>query len=277
MGEKERLLKSLDAAIDGMDLEEVDRCLTALSSQESAPIPAEDTKLFAARIVALGKEHSTMTGSKKSVKLAALVAAVLAMGATAYAANALGVFSFVSGDRFATVQTNSSMTEEEAKKLVEEGQSIPDEDRNAVYPVSQEYESIADAEAALDLQAILPRQLPENLTLSGISGISGSTSTLWLEYADEEDRIFGLTISRTILEEGASYTLHDMDEGSLGSYTAKNGQTYTLLSESNDDGTQTANIAMALVGEYEYAVVFVGYTEAQQQAVLESIDLTDYK
>jgi hypothetical protein len=187
------------------------------------------------------------------------------------------------------VRTTDNLTEEEAKDMA----AAANEDREPPIPgvnvLSPEeylfFESVEEAESGLDMEIVMPAALPA-MNLDGIDGDRMSfgdgveSRTAWLTYSDDAGRQFGITVERNVAPPGTPVTHiteHDMDEGSLGSYTSKSGVEYTTLTESNpDDSSETAVIATVMIGEYEYALVFVGFDEAERHAILDSADLSVY-
>lgn len=92
--------------------------------------------------------------------------------------------------------------------------------------------------------------------------------------------MLGVTTKREVIPEGTpltSYTLHEFDEGSEGSYRSKSGITFTTLAESDSTGERTAQIATVLLGEYEYSLVFVGFEPQEWQKIVDSTDLSPYQ
>lgn len=289
--DRKQILAELDAAIEEQNLDAIERGLEALSQAETHPIAPEDPMVFCAAIKKLDKEQRTM--KKPIYKIAIVAAAVALLSVGVYAASALNLFSFRQGDRFVTMRTTESMTEQEARELVEGDASAREENTAGV---SQEAVGQADVEeftfatpeqaaAKLDLKLPLPAAMPE-LPLSSATGSvmrfgeNYEDRTVWLNYGDPADKAFGVTVIREILPEGeavTSYTTHDMDEGSLGRYKSKSGTEYTILSESNEDGSLTAHIATTMMGEYEYSLVFVGFSQAERNAVIDSTDLSSLR
>jgi hypothetical protein len=250
---------------------------------------AEDPALFAANLMKLSEEKHIMKLSRKPVRILLAVAIVAILGGTAYAATALNLFSFQSGDRFVMVRTNDDMTEEEAREMAAEDQEasdLPEAERNVIIPEEIAFASAEEAETDLDMEIAMPSAMPEvNLDniVGSVSDFGGGveTRTAWLNYSDEAGRMFGITVARHVAPNGlpvTSYTTTDIDEGSLGSYISQSGVEYTTLTESNpDDPSQTAHIATAMVGEYEYALVFFGFDEAEMHTIMDSADLSVYE
>lgn len=224
----------------------------------------------------------------KPYRLAIVAAVVAALGISVYAVSTMNLFSFVSGDKYVTMRTTESMTEDEAKVFVgdKQSESIP-EDVPVMRAEQEEFtfETVEEAGQQLDMTLLLPAALPEMKLDSATGqivhfGDNMENRYCWLIYSDAQERIFGLTVVREIVAEGVpvtGYTTHDMDDGSLGSYKSKSGAEYTTLTESNDTGDMTAHIATTAIGEYEYSLVFVGFNEAEQHAIIDSADLSIYQ
>jgi len=283
---KNEILKELDAAIDKADMAAIDRSLS-LSAVESQPIEAEDVKLFSARVKKLHKENQTMIKSIQALRVAVVAAAVLVLGVSVYASGILSRFSFAQDDKFIMMHTTEDMTEEEARDFVstDTGAGIPD-GAEMTQPAIQEYafESVRQAEEQLDMALVLPTAMPD-MALEGATGQSVQygdgleSRTVWLNYADESGRLFGVTVVREVIAPGrdvTGYTINDMDPGSLGYYTSQSGVKYTLLTESDDTGERTAHIATVTVDDYEYSLVFCGFEENERQAIIDSADLSVY-
>jgi uncharacterized Rmd1/YagE family protein len=290
MENRQEILKGLEAAIDSGDMRGIDSGLERLVSVEPETIAPEDASLFSARILKLSEEKHPMKHLSKTARVAVVAAAVLLMGVTVYAAVRMNLFSFQSGDKYVSIRTTDSMTAEEAQAFAEENQNAPPPGEGEAVALAevvpeQTFNSVAEAEAGMDMVIPLPAAMPE-LELSSAKGQSfffgegNEDRTVWLEYGNiESGRMLGLTVAREVLAQGediTSYTEHDMDDGSLGSYTSKTGVKFSTLTESDETGERTAHIANAMVGEYDYAVVFFGFDEAERQEILDSIDLSAY-
>ncbi len=296
MNSKDQILKELDAAIEARDMSAVENGLHELGSGESGPsVMPEDPKLFAAKIIKLNEEKNTMKYSRKHIRAAIVAAAVLLMGVTAYAAVTGSLFTFGSGDRYVTVRSNDEMTEQEARDMAKESAEREaareageaEDDANVITDVpEQSFGSVEEAEAGMDMVIPMPANMPdmklESATGQTIEWGDGSElRSVWLTYADDAGRLFGVTVTRDIIPEGAAdstrYSESDMDEGSLGSYLSKTGVTYNTLTESDETGERTAHIATVALGEYQYALVFYGFDDAERFAVIDSVDLSEYK
>jgi hypothetical protein len=287
---RQEILKELEAAIDSADMRGIDAGLEGLASAEPETITPEDVNLFSARILKLSEEKQPMKHLGKTARVAVVAAAVLLMGVTVYAAVTMNLFSFQSGDRYVSIRTTDGMTEQEAQAFAEENQAAPPPEEGEAVVLADEvpeqtFNSVAEAEAGMDMVIPLPTAMPD-LEFSSATGQTfafgegNEDRTVWLEYGSvETGRAFALTVSREVIAEGediTSYTEHDIDEGSLSSYTSKTGVKYDTLTESDETGERTAHIANAMVGEHDYAVVFFGFEEAERQEILDSIDLSAY-
>lgn len=287
MNDKRQILRRLDDAIDRADMDVIEKELHRLSLAQASKIEAEDVHLFACRIQKLQKEKYKMNTFRKPWKIAVIAAVIATMGISVYAANTLQWFSFQSGDQFVTLRTTENMTEDEAKALVTEVDASTPDDADVQQADSQElsFDTVAQAEQKLGFAVALPAKMPK-MTLESAKGQIVKFGEdiekrfCWLNYSDEQGRLFGVTVTREIIQEGRSvtgYTAHDIDEGSLGTYKSKSGIEYTTLSESDETGEKTAHIANAVVGEYEYALVFSGFSEAERHEIIDSVNLSAYK
>lgn len=287
MQDKVNTLKKIDAAIDAMDESELNAGLEVLANLVPESISAEDAKLFAARIQKINKGKTIMRKPINSIRIAIVAAVVLAMGITAYATGVLNIFSFQQDDKFVTFRTTENMTEQDAKDFVGEdvGASVSPE---AVMQANTEdftFESVEQAAEKLEIAAPIPSAMPEMKLDSADGTITNfgdnlQMRTLWLNYSDDTGRMFGITIVREIMKPGSSvtgYTTTDIDDGSLSKYKSKSGIEYTTLTESDDTGEKIAHIATTVIGEYEYSLIFLGFDEAERQAIIDSADLSVYK
>ena len=186
------------------------------------------------------------------------------------------------------MRTNQAMTEQEAPALVrddlQERSDAPD-GNSAVLAPQQSFQSVEEAEAAMNMTLILPSAMPE-VKMDSIKGQSlyneagYQNNTVWIVCSGPGGRMLGVTTTREVVPEGApltSYTLHEFDEGSEGSYRSKSGVTFTTLTESDGTGERTAQIATVLLGEYEYSLVFVGFEPQEWQKIVDSADLSPYQ
>ena len=289
MQEKNRILKELENAIDHGDIAKINNKLEVLTELQDKPIQAEDVMLFASRIKKINKEKKKVNKPKRVLHVAIIAAIVMAMGMTAFAAEQLNWFSFVSGDKFITVHTNENLTEQEIKEFINNDSEIPEDiDPNLIIqPDTEEFSftSVENACEKLDMQIPLPTAMP-TMTLDEATGSKVSfdgnveNKSVWLNYSDKDGRMFGVTVNRQInaVEESIlSYSTRDMDEGSVGKYISKSGDEYTTLTESDDTGERTAHIAMIMLGEYEYTLVFFGFTESERVAIIDSVDISTIK
>lgn len=288
MEKKKHIQKQLDAAIDRMDMEAIEQELQALSALEQDPIQPEDPALFAARICRIEKERTPMKNTKSTLRIALVVAVVALLSVGVYAANAMNLFSFMSEDRLVTVRSTESMTEQEAQALASEDsgepENLPPEARGTADITEYDFDSVEQAAAKMDMQLVLPDSMPD-LPLESASGQSiafgdsAETRTVWLSYVGDNGQMFGITTTREIVAPGSSVTgitSGDMDPGSGGSYRSKSGAEYITATESDESGELVAHIAVATAGEYEYVLVFVGFDQAEREAIIDSADLSVY-
>lgn len=285
MNEKQKILRELDAAIDGMDLDGIDRNLTRLTALEPHKIEAEDVKLFAARIKQLDKERNYKMKNGKTIRIVLVAAAILTVTSIGvYASGVLNRFTFADGDRITTVQTTESMTEAEAQKLVDDAKSDSTEGASEAESENYTFKTVEEAENKLDTKIAVPAKMPEfkltEMTGQSVKWGDGMESrTVWALYGSPDSKAVGITVDKRIVKPDSEFTsiaISDMDENSMGEYKSKSGRIYTMYSESDDSGEKTARIARTVIGNYEYALVFVGFEEAEMHEIIDSADLSVY-
>lgn len=285
MDDKTRILKELDAAIDAMDETKINQGLDALQQLDPIPMYVEAPEVFVAHILECNRRENKVMKPKKYFRVAVAAAAIALMGITAYAATTYNLFGFGQGDRYVTVRSNDGITEQEARDMAEADNSTDISEDMTMQADSKDYEfdSVAAAEAGMDMIIPVPAAMPE-MKLDSVDGTitkfgdSAESRTLWINYTDEQERLFGLTVVRDILAEGNTvYTESDMDPGSLGSYQSKSGVEYTTLTESDPSGEKTAHIATTMIGEYQYTLVFFGFDETERAEIIDSADLSVYQ
>ena len=297
----------LEEAVDGQDTVEIERALDALCASEPMNLAAEDPKAFSARILKLQEERNRAMKNPgrtgRTILVAAAVAAALSVGV--YAAANWQRFAFVDGDQMVVV-AGEDLTEQEAQRLSKEppqvhiernkaAQAAPEVDGMAVgdgkleisfvedpdapkdaelsftQKETQEYESPEAAAKALGLPVALP-EIPAGLTLESVSGQQNEDygKTVWVDY-DGDGKHLGVTVDWTRRKEDRTVVAyHGIEPGSGGSYQTAKGYAFTTVRE---DG---ADIATIYRGAYEYTLVFEGFSEAERQAALDSLDLAAY-
>ena len=284
MEDKIRILKELDAAIDAMDETQINMGLDALQGLEQEPIGVEEAESYAAHILELYRRENQTVKPKKYFRAAIAAAAIALMGITAYAATTYHLFGFGNGDRYVTIRSNNGITEQEARDMAEAENRTDIPEDMIMQADSKDYvfDSIAAAELGMDMIIPVPTAMPElepervNGTITEFSN-SAECRTVWINYADEQERMLGITVVRDILAEGdTTYTSSDMDPGSLSTYQSKSGIEYVTLTESDDSGMMTAHIATTMIGEYQYSLVFFGFDELQRTEIIDSVDLSVY-
>ena len=285
MNEKQKILRELDAAIDGMDLDGIDRNLTRLTALEPHKIEAEDVKLFAARIKQLDKERNYKMKNGKTIRIVLVAAAILTVTSIGvYASGVLNRFTFAYGDRITTVQTTESMTEAEAQKLVDDAKSDSTEGASEAESENYTFKTVEEAENKLDTKIAVPAKMPEfeltEMTGQSVKWGDGMESrTVWALYGSPDSKAVGITVDKRIVKPDSEFTsiaISDMDENSMGEYKSKSGRIYVMFSESDDSGKRTARIAKTEIGNYEYALVFAGFEEAEMHEIIDSADLSVY-
>ncbi|MEM1485196.1 hypothetical protein V6615_09990 [Oscillospiraceae bacterium PP1C4] len=288
MNEKQKALRQLDAAIDGMDQDGIDRSLARLTALESHTIEAEDAKLFAARIKKLDRERKHSMKNKKTMRTVLVAAAIMVVASVGvYASGVLNNFTFADGDRITNVRTTESITETEAKELADNAKSAetaPSEQAREAESKEFTFDTVEEAEKKLDTKIVIPAKMPE-LALKSVSGQTirwgddMESRTVYAIYGDPESKAVGITVDKRIVKPGSEFTsisTSDMDKNSIGEYKSKSGKVYTLHSESDDSGKRTARIAKITAGSYEYALIFVGVEENEMHKIIDSADLSVY-
>ena len=283
--QEKALYQALDQAVDRGDTGEILHLLDQLPPAQM-PLADRTPQAFAAQVLQLQEERSrTMKPSMKWSRNLLIAAAVaLAVSAGAYAAVNWQQFTFQEGDRATTITTNDpTMTEQEAQELAEQADLTPEEAEKqgaTVYRVEEQtYQTLAEAEADLGIPLALPEQMPD-LALDTVSGyrLHEQYASLTAVYGKvEEGQAMSLSVEvQDLPEDSYALTQRDMDAGSQGSYTTPSGITYTTWSESNEDGSKTAQVLSYSRDGLEYGMAFFGFTEAQWQAVADSLDLGIY-
>ena len=285
MHKKTDALKKINAAIDRMDEAEINAGLSEL--REENPIIPEDAKAFASKILKLKEEKKTMKKSARYLRIAIAAAVVLVMGIAVYAASTLNLFGFQKEDKYVTMRTTVIDFEEEAREFAESNGnvSIPEDMIMDVESEDFTFDSAEQAAEEMGMEVPIPAAMPKMMLDSADGSVrkfgeGHESRTLWLNYSDAQERIFGITVNRDIVPEGEDITMYtetDMDEGSLGSYKSKSGVEYTLIKESDESGENTADIATVMIGEYEYVLVFMGFDEAERNEIIDSADLSVYR
>lgn len=284
MKHKSDVLKEIDAAIDDMDMVRIEAGLNELPAPE--PDGIENPKAFAARIQKINKERTEMKKPFRFITIAGV--AVVLMAGAAFAAGGFNGIIFPDGDKIVTARSTDAITEDETRGMLSEPESNTSAQPTESQDVNtQEFTFDTKEQAAeqLDIVIPFPSALPEMVLDSATGSIRTHgedyrESSLWLTYKDDAGRMFGITESRHILKPGSTFsstTTSDMDEGSFGKYVSKSGVEYSTFTESNDEGTMTAHIALASIGEYDYAILFVEFDEAERNAIIDSTDLSALK
>lgn len=286
MDAQEKILRqALDRAVDRGDTEEIVRLLDRLSPSE--PHLADQTpQAFAAQVLRLQEERNRhmKTSVKLGRNLLIAAAVAVAVSAGAYAAVNWQQFTFQEGNRATTITTNDpTMTEEEAKKLAQDPDMTSEEAEEqgaSVYQVEEKsYATLQEAEDDLQLELALPGQMPD-LELASVSGyrLNDSYASIGAVYGDVaggKAMSFSAQV-RDLPEDSYAIENRDMDEGSLGSYTTPDGVTYSVWEESSDDGSMTAKVVEYSQADLDYGMAFFGFTDAEWQAVVDSLDLSAY-
>lgn len=283
------LQQKLDNSIDLMDIDSIDNLLNQIPDIQN--IEVEPADIFADKIRAKShkKERNNMKLFKsKFSKIAAIAAAVTVITCVGVgAANIIKNYTIADKDQYHNILSNQDLNENDIKDLTSDNDIDNDENSenkaNVIKPDSYTFNSIEEAEKTLDMKVITPEIMPE-LELSDLSGqISDfgngtKTSSLWANYGDAETKLFGITVTKTVLGEDTTIVSNsEMDEGSLGKYKSAKGYEFNTLAESNDDKTKTANIATITIGNYEYSLVFYNFEQDEINKILDSADLSFYE
>lgn len=285
--EKE-LRARLDDAVKRMDADAANEALEQLEKALAmAPIAAEDTALFAARIRKMQQERDLKMKKPSQISrmLLAGVAAAIVLSVGVYASGVWKTFTFMQGNRYVTVGTeDDSLTESQAKELAGDRDTYltPSEREAAgesvyVAPAPDSFATLADAEKALEMRVALPAKL-DGLTAGQVSGQAlDFGSHIWAAYAGA-GKYMEVSVDKTEPQDsGATVAEMEVDAGSAGNYRTKSGDVFTTLTESDEASGKTAHIAVISLGSYEYALVFDGFTEPERQAILDSVDLSIYR
>ena len=303
MKNKQQILEELEAAIDRMDMREIDSGLAHLSSVEAQKIEAEEVGLFSARIQKLSEEKQKMKQVRTPIKVIVAAALVLAMSVTAFAASrGWNIFTVQSesGNRFAIVQTTEQMSDEQLQEWVK---GLDDLDVTYLDGTEQtgetisghtgldmlRFDSIEQAGAELNIPVVLPSAMPEmqiNLIMGYKDPEVGSTG--YFDFIDDAGRMLDISITRTNLPANPSPdeafvvgTYVELDgAGSMGTYTSASGVAFTTITETEADREgRTTHIAIASLhnGRYQYAITFHGFDEAERNRIIDSIDFSAFR
>ena len=289
MKNKQQILTELEAAIDRADMSEIDRGLDDLSSVETQTIEAEDARLFSARILKQSEEKHSMKRTRTPIKIIAIAAAIIAMGLTVYATTfGLNVFIFERDGTLAIFHTTEPEFEFRGERIPEEYLENAEFITEMEIPDMMYFDSVAQAEAALEMPIALPAAMPQ-MEVNNISGMKlehyggAGSRTAWVDFGDDAGRLLGVVVARNIIAPGQPFTMGmitDMDDGSLGSFTNAAGVEFTTITETEDSGEQrVAFIAIASLsgGEFQYAIAFHGFDQAEREYILGSLDLSVYR
>ena len=272
--------KKLDRAIEDGNMEEIKNIMESIPDCE----PEIDVREFTAKIKnKCAGEVNTMK-KRISVKAAAVVAAVVAVtGVSVGAATLLQQFTFMKDDNYVTVTSNGELSKEEAEKLADDAvneNAVPDDTNTAKMDV---FETVEDAEKEYDMDVIMPDKMHE-LKLSEVTGTkmyageNSSVSTIWATYGDTNEKAFALTVTRNDFSDADDVThISGSDaEGAGDKFVSEQGYTFDKLSDTDEESGKTAEIMTANVGQYEYAMVFLGFDESEMEDIVNSVDLSEY-
>ena len=186
-------------------------------------------------------------------------------------------------DNYVTVTSNGELSKEEAEKLADDAvneNAVPDDTNTAKMDV---FETVEDAEKEYDMDVIMPDKMPE-LKLSEVTGTkmyageNSSVSTIWATYGDTNEKAFALTVTRNDFSDADDVThISGSDaEGAGDKFVSEQGYTFDKLSDTDEESGKTAEIMTANVGQYEYAMVFLGFDESEMEDIVNSVDLSEY-
>lgn len=281
MKKKQDIINELDQAIDAMDIDGIDIGLEALTAIETHQIQVENTTLFAARIKKMNKENVKMIKPRNYIKVAVIAAAIMTMGLTVYAANALNIFSFVQGNRFVTMRTNESITDDKGNQMqVQVNPDAPKHDESSIdVPKSQKeysFKTAAQAENELDMKLVLP-SVAVQMRLESATGHIIKHENLeyrfaCLQYSDTQERKIDIANTKVINNSDIPSVFEQQFGGdSLGTYKNKFDTDFALFPDTNK------TVYIVAIGEYEYSISFTGYSEKEQKEIVDTINLSEYK
>lgn len=280
--EKYILQKKINEYVNKGDTDKINEMLDNFEPD----ISFEEPELFADKIKQNVK--GDVIDMKKKFKFTkfGVIAAVVAVisCASVSAAYILNTYTVEKDGTLYSVTSDQEIGKDELQNMVDEAADFDKSEGTAVPENEYEkFESIADAEKQYDMKILTPEVLPD-LKLESITGLQTvddekyGRSTVWLEYGDTEDKAFGITVAKKNLREGeTSISGAEFDAGTLSEYKSPKGYDFKILNESDEDGSHTAKIAYAAAGKYEYALIFMGFDEAEINKVIDSLDLSEYK
>lgn len=272
MKEKPEIMNELDKAIDAMDTGRIDHGLEALAKIESLPFQAENSELFAARIRKLKKDISHTKKPRRFMNAAVVAAAIMAMGVTAYAANALNVFTFIQDDKVVVVRSSENVDRNAMQ--VQSNPDTPVREDDSLPQTEYDFNTAAEAEKELDIKIALP-SVTSQMVLESATGTTVKTDELdsqnvCLSYADLQGRNMSITITK-LFSDAAVVSEHDLGDNPPCSYINKFGTDFIQ----SDQKEQTTYFVAA--GEYEYSISFTGFTENEQKEIVDTLDLSEYQ
>lgn len=280
---KYEMNKRLEEAVNKGDIEEVSKILDDVKLD----ICFDEPKKFADKIRQIEKGDIKIMKKKfKLSKVGVIAAAIVAISCVSVsAAYVFNTYMMEKGDRYYSVTSNEELSDDAVEKMVDEAHEYEENinTENVTTPEYDNFDNIEAAEKNYNMKILKPEIMPK-LDLDSITGNqffvdeNSSTSTVWLSYVGENEKSFGITVTKNELsEDTTSVSSGDIDEGSLNSYKSAKGFDFNVFNESSDDKTKTAKVALANVGKYEYAMVFVGFEESEVTKTIDSLDLSEYR
>lgn len=272
MKKKSEIMNELDDAINAMDIRRIDQGLEALADIEPLPFQAENSKLFAARIKKMNEENLNMKISRKFIKAAVVAATIGVMGITAYAANALNVFSFIQDGKIVVVRTTENI--DGNAMGVQSNPEAPIREEDALPAAEYTFSTAADAEKELDIKIVLPSATAqmslEHATGMAVNADGMDSRNVSLTYADQQGRNMYITATK-LMSDSAVISEYDLGDNTSDNYINEFGTDFILFN--NADQTTY----FAAVGDYEYSIAFTGYSIKEQKEIVDTLDLSEYK
>ena len=273
--------KTLDQAIDEMDIEQIEKSLAKLSAENSLPFMPEDSKLFAKRIITQNRKdyHNMKKNYKKLGTLTASALLVIVLGTSAaYATGLLNQFTFFNKETTVVVKSNQTLSEKEAKELAKTAASEygkpQDPEATVLEATPKDFSSLAEVQKAFGTNIVLPSYIPSDFEMDKTihtETLSENNFNIYATYTSKENskRLFGVSVIQRVLDEDST-SISITDSVYKDKYTSPAGTTYTLFDENG------GIIAQAKLGDIEYNLCFMGLDEKEMHQIIDSTDLTAY-
>lgn len=275
--------KSIDKAIENGNIREIQSIISNIPDCEPK-MPVNDF-IKSVKEKCVIKEDNNMK-NKFSMKVLITVAAVAVIGCVSVgAATIFKTFTFNENGKFISVTANNDISEEEAARLAkDEAERIkavmPDE-KNRIKP--DNFKSIEEAERAYNMIVVLPDKKPD-MDLSSVEGIEtyitekSSTSTIWAEYGNPDEKAYGLTVvKKKYVDEDITDIFTNDAKATDEKFVSDKGYSFDILKDIDEATGRSAKIFVTYVGDYEYSVCFMNFDDTEIEDVVNSIDLGEYK